>query len=239
MSTNKYRRKRARDHDAAQPAGQEKKEPTMGFGGRFMELWKQSSLTDRIIAIFTGVLAAAAIYQFIIMNGQLDVMRKDQRAWVKFEQAKEAGDQVTSQFTTGEPLSFPVRFVNTGKTPANHVQVKVFVSLITAGTEPPLEDPDSGIIPWYISLSAQSGIIFPESDIKNVATRTTKDGGSFPLTEAEFNAIRDGTSYLAAWGTVTYDDVFQVPHWTKFCYWISSKSHKSERCSQYNSVDSN
>ena len=53
---------------------------------RFSERIKSSSLTDWLLTLFTAVLAAAAIYQFIIMGGQLDTMRKDQRAWVSIIQ---------------------------------------------------------------------------------------------------------------------------------------------------------
>jgi len=49
---------------------------------RFRDWAKQnSSFTDWCIALFTLVLAVAAVYQFIIMGGQLDEMRKDQRPW--------------------------------------------------------------------------------------------------------------------------------------------------------------
>jgi hypothetical protein len=202
---------------------------------------KRYGITDWLLAIFTLALVATSIYQMIIVGGQLDVMRADQRAWVKFEQIKDAGEQVTSQFTIGQPLSLPVRFVNTGKTPATRVHVKVFMSLINVGAEPPLEDVKPGDLPWYASLSGESGVIFPNSDIKNVVTRTNKDGGPFPMTEAEFNAILGGTSYLFVWGTATYDDIFQAHHWTKFCYWVGSNSNnqKNERCSKYDSVDLN
>src|SRR4051812_8111045 len=107
MGKGKYKRKREREHRqsaihqrlpdtpllasredaeqsrAAQPLRQDKNEPSMGFDRRLRELWKACSLTDRIIAVFTGVLACAAIYQFVIMGNQLDTMRKEQRPWIK------------------------------------------------------------------------------------------------------------------------------------------------------------
>ena len=51
----------------------QKEQKSMGLRERI----KSSSLTDWLLVGFTGVLSAAAIYQFTIMNGQLDEMQID------------------------------------------------------------------------------------------------------------------------------------------------------------------
>lgn len=79
------------DHQKVVPAEQKadsstttnhESEEEKGRSMRLKEFFGRSSLTDWLLAIFTGALVAAAIYQFIIMGGQLDVMRKDLRAWI-------------------------------------------------------------------------------------------------------------------------------------------------------------
>jgi hypothetical protein len=53
---------------------------------RFKE-WveRESSFTDWCITAFTLALAITGIYQYNVINRQLDAMRKDQRAWVEFQ----------------------------------------------------------------------------------------------------------------------------------------------------------
>jgi hypothetical protein len=80
-------RKQQRAQERAEEAKLEMKDQTDKMPttrrGRFFEWIKEnSSFTDWCIALFTDVLAGAAIYQFLNMNGQLDDMRKDRRPWI-------------------------------------------------------------------------------------------------------------------------------------------------------------
>jgi hypothetical protein len=120
MSKDKYRHKRERARQKAQPAAQQApieeparivkdREETAAKGAenlannptrwqRFKEWVKDNkTFTDWCMATFTFVLAAAAIYQFTIMRGQLDTMRGQlgemqkqtvltERPWVKIKQ---------------------------------------------------------------------------------------------------------------------------------------------------------
>jgi hypothetical protein len=58
------------------------KKDTQRMAHPFLE-WIKGTFTDWSIAIFTVVLGCVAIYQYNAMNGQLSVMRNDQRAWLK------------------------------------------------------------------------------------------------------------------------------------------------------------
>jgi hypothetical protein len=52
---------------------------------RWMRFWKflqRSSPTDWLLSVFTFVLAFYAIRQAFITGNQLDVMRKEERAWI-------------------------------------------------------------------------------------------------------------------------------------------------------------
>ena len=113
---------------------------------RFSERIKSSSLTDWLLTLFTAVLAAAAIYQFIIMGGQLDTMRKDQRAWVSIIQK---GPIVLN---VGVTPSEVVTISNTGKTPAKHVAAHFYVEIVPNGKAPHFEESAMHSIVLYGSI---------------------------------------------------------------------------------------
>jgi hypothetical protein len=102
---------------------------------RLRELVKCSSPTDWLIAIFTFPLVLVAIYQYIILDGQLDVMRKDQRAWVSIGGNRNVTFTVDPMLTTHIPLTI----TNTGKTPAINVRADIYVEIVPNGAEPHFE----------------------------------------------------------------------------------------------------
>ncbi len=206
----------------------------------FREFLKRPSITDWCIAGFTFVLASAAIYQFIIMGSQLKVMRIDQRAWLKFEAAPvKAGDESVSwQIVPGQPVTYPLRVVNTGKTPATNIDMRIFADIVDASQEPPLGHVEEHAHVPHGHITA--GIIFPSSDFKQPVVRPGNNGAPLMATDDEVIAVRDGRAYLAVYGVIAYDDVFKTRHWTKFCNWIALKGQfHALKCTQYNSVDSN
>lgn len=75
----------ANDHATTNAKKQTAKSNTPSSWNQVVEWAKEGkTFTDWCVAVFTFVLAAAAIYQFTVMNGQLDTMRKDQRPWIDF-----------------------------------------------------------------------------------------------------------------------------------------------------------
>ncbi len=199
---------------------------------------RNSSFTDWCIAAFTFALASAATYQFVITNSQLSVMRNDERAWliVGAKPDTQGSDTTAIQFIAGQPVNYPLEVKNVGKTPASNVEMKVFVDILNASTEVPLDHVEDGNAYPYGSIT--SGIIFPNGDFKQLIMRPAKDGTALVATSEEVNGITNGTVYLAVYGVITYDDVFHVHHWTRFCNWISDKGTFATRgCTQYNTVD--
>jgi hypothetical protein len=206
------------------------------------ELARRSSLTDYTIALFTVVLAGAAIYQFVITNSQLRVMRNDERAWLRFDLTpdKIGGDEATMKLTAGQPIVYPVRVTNIGKTPARNVDMKIFVEVVAATQEPSLNRVDD--TSWHYPFGKMTaGIVYPNTDFKQPVIRPGSTLGSAEVaTPEEVTAVLSGKSYLAAYGIILYDDVFNVRHWTKFCTWNGTNgAFAAQQCTQFNSVDQN
>jgi hypothetical protein len=222
---------------ASQTARQDKKEPSMGFGERLRELWNACSLTDRIIAIFTGVLACAAIYQFVIMGNQLDTMRKDQRPWVKVSFTPAPIQPLT-------PIGGTVHLVNNGKTPARGtVRGDFAVETVKNGEQPKLNYPAP-------HTKFTTGLITPNDIPTDVPVERARSGANKapeadPLIASEFDDFNQVKIFFVVYGTVYYADFFGTQHWTKFCTVIlppnppPGSTMTGQSCTNYGDVDSN
>src|SRR5437016_4002381 len=91
----------------------------------------ETKFADCLIILFTAALTATSIYQFIILRGQLDVMRKDQRAWI----TAVTGIPETPLSGTGKLLRIPVELRNTGKTSARDVKVELVARIVKNGDD--------------------------------------------------------------------------------------------------------
>src|SRR6266849_5059999 len=155
MSKGKYKRKRERTKERA---GQEAEQIRLANNkvvsaedktdsskttlsdrhekeGKYMgsrEVPKKGEAANWFLVAFTGALTGVAIFQWYVTNKQLEVMRNDERAWVKLEVDK-------VNMTIGQPLSGPFHVVNVGKTPAKDINVRVFVDIIEASEAPQVE----------------------------------------------------------------------------------------------------
>jgi hypothetical protein len=192
--------------------------------------WKQfrdwakqkSSFTDWCIALFTLVLAVAAIYQFIIMGGQLDEMRKDGRPWISISFG------YNGDLHANVPISSTLTIVNKGKTPARAIKADVAIDVVKNGEEPKLNYP----LPH---ARFTTGLIFPG------------DPYSFPIegdivTQREFDDFQNGRLFFVAYTNVSYKDFFGIEHWTRYCTAIVSKAlgtFTGQKCTNYGDVDSN
>ena len=99
-------------HQKASPEGadhrkrQNKQDNSMVFGERI----KQYGITDWLLAVFTLALVGTSIYQMVILGGQLDTMRTDQRAWLvpTYDEARlrmgNQSDNLSTVPTAARPL---------------------------------------------------------------------------------------------------------------------------------------
>jgi hypothetical protein len=144
----------------------------------------------------------AHIAQSSIHNVQVaeEAMRLQQRAWV-FVTDIRAGDLLP-----GKPVSISMGFKNTGKTPARNVQIATQVDPLPRGHAP---EP-------RLDKAYNRGIIPPEGSVfVNIGNGRSH---TQPLTQEELQAIASGDLVVWVYGTLTYDDVFEVRQATMFCY---------------------
>lgn len=187
------------------------------------------TFTDWCIAAFTFVLAAAAIYQFVIMGGQLGVMRTDQRAWLNVT------ERGSAQVITNAPLSATMSVTNTGKTPASNMLGYFYVEVVPEGGKPNFESARR-------RDSLSSGVI-PPGVTRDVPIMRYKDDPAEAelLSQSEKNDLDNGRAWLAIHGIIWYEDVFHTRHWLRFCEWYGYKpgaDYHSKNCTAYNSIDS-
>ncbi len=191
----------------------------------FRERLEASSFTDWLLAAFTAVLAAFAILQFVIIDGQLDVMRKDQRGWlnVRAEFNPEHSPTVTGT----------LKVTNSGKTPILHVEVNALIEVVPNGQEPHFNG-----VGDVSHLMITTGALSPNIPTDWPITRR-QAGQDYPLTDEEIAALKEGRAWIALHGRATYQDVFEVQHWTQFCFWRSYADTKyaSLSCPEYNNID--
>lgn len=136
-------------------------------------------------------------------------LRENERAW--------AAPHITNQiFGKNLPLEIIVKFANTGRTPAIHVQTCV-VSEIVEKTRPNIDIscPDSIKSPGL-------GIIFPNDSIERM-TNAVGQGGKANidpqglLREGLMKELRHWDKNVWVYGRIDYWDIYQRPHWATFC----------------------
>ena len=178
---------------------------------KFWTWARKSSLTDRIIALFTAILAGAAIYQFSITDSQLDVMRKQQRAWLSIKATRPT-------YKIGDAPTTSIAIENIGNTPATNIALNFYIEVVAEGSQPRFDEK-------IMHTSGISGVIAPKDRIDLVTSRhkvTSSDPD--PLIESEKTALDDGKAWIAIHGGAAYDDVFKVRHKVNFCAWIAYRS---------------
>lgn len=145
-----------------------------------------------------------------------EAMRLQQRAWV-FVTDIRAGE-----LQPGKPLNITLGFKNTGRTPARNVQIATQVASLPNGQMP---EP-------RLDKTYSRGVIPPEGTVfVNVGNGNGRSEG---LTQQDLQAITSGDLVVWAYGTLTYDDVFEVRQATMFCYRLQPDGHTFAVAEVYN-----
>jgi len=198
---------------------------------------KIPSFTDYCLTAFTLVLAVTAILQYQTMDGQLSMMRIDQRAWIKVKQPGGPQDIVS-----GKNVVMPLTFENFGKTAATQIVAAYSVQFMKANQLVPL-----ACVEYATDGCAGSGAIvgtLMPTESSSVGVRwQTKSNVEHIVTDEEAQAWNSGTAYVAVFGIIFYNDVFaNTQHFVRFCSWISKAgtehmTFSASDCTRYNSVD--
>jgi len=199
------------------------------------EAAKRSSLTDWLLTAFTLVLAVVAIYQFVIMSGQLEAMkdqvkvaRRDQRPWIKVTFTK--SDLKAFSSDLGE-----VRFSNIGKTPALQFHAVYRVEFIDVRQAPDLDLTG-------IASDVTTGTVFPGDDPiqKDPVQRIVGDKLAY-FTPEEVEDYGRGDKYVVFVIRVTYTDSTGADYWTQYCTFHGEHEQPvpARTCTNYNSTDQN
>lgn len=153
-----------------------------------------------------------------VHNGHIaeEAMRLQQRAWVFVTEIR------ASELQAGRPLDITLGFKNTGRTPARNVQIATQVDSLPKG-----RDPEPRLEKAY-----SRGIIPPEGTV--FANIGNGNGHSQGLTQEDLQAIKSGDLVVWAYGTLTYDDVFEVRQATMFCYRLQPDGHTFAVAEVYN-----
>lgn len=195
---------------------------------------EKSSFTDWCLVFFTGVLAVAAIYQFWILNGQLDAMRKDQRPWIKMTFG-------INELRIQSPISGTAHIVNEGKTPAREIYARVVIEEVQNGKEPKLDynAPHGG---------ATTGTLFPNEPPepftvmkRRISSNGTPEDDIFTQTKSD--DFVNGRIFYVMYGTIFYTDFFGTKHWTKQCSFHVVPgfvgTFTAQKCTNYGDIDNN
>lgn len=190
----------------------------------------------RLMAIFTVVLALSAIYQFIVLDSQLDVMRNDQRAWISIR-------FVGNQAEIGKPYVAAFIVQNTGKTLAKKVEGHFKMEILNEADEPNFDYSDNRLLVRW------EGLMVPNVPQSIGVTHLIKAlGTEIPqptiYTEDLKNRFDSRRIWMAIEGQITYFDIFGRKHWYNVCFAnfnpgsdVSSTPPGSTPCSSYNKTD--
>jgi hypothetical protein len=192
---------------------------------------RQEARDRKRVWIEAFALGAAVIYASITA-GQWYEMRKatkvSQRAW----------GEITSKGTENIKLSditgvvFPEQIANVGNTPAKGVRVETVVEIVSR------DKPPSFTYSGISHNATTTSVLFPKETYDFVVTMRRPDNTLAVLTDTERQGLKDGLTYIATYGTVTYRDGFGS-HWTRFCWWKSfgGAAFAANQCIAYNDTD--
>jgi hypothetical protein len=190
--------------------------------------WTKVTAIGTCVGALLAFAAAAAIWeQFGAMvdasNASEAAFNTDQRAWLGF-----IGFDVKDNIEAGKVLSAHTTILNSGKSPAIHVQVMGTVQTICGGFPKvpsyPRVDPDN------ISTS----LVMP-----NAPRATAESTAARPLTVDDIAIANRNDCEIYGYARATYSDTLSKrPHWRHMCVqWVKGTPRSFVDCGTYNDGD--
>jgi hypothetical protein len=200
------------------------------------EIFEGTSVTDRLLTLFNGLLVAVNIYLVIIIGSQLNVMHKDEQAWI-YPQVVGTTNQ-----TVNTPIKIQFNFPNVGKTPAKHFEIISRIEILDASQEPTFDYSNKLLNNWFYAGLAVPNHPVPGWVIAKRQVSGTQTTEEIAWTQTMLDEYNAGRLWLSAEGVLTYQDVFDVWHHVRFCYETFNRMQPTippgERaCIEYNDGD--
>jgi hypothetical protein len=169
-------------------------------------------------------------------------MREDQRAWLF------PLNPPIPPLRIGADVTVPLIITNMGKTPA--IDVDAISSFYKVEYEGPRPSEAA-------ALYSHTGTLFPQEQTpvtpiawQQFATTPKKPGPTdergipFRVSVDDYKDFMSGKAFLAFRTDITYNDVFGIHHWLKYCYAITyvppvKITDNIKECSNHNDVDRN
>jgi hypothetical protein len=156
-------------------------------------------------------------------NGIQSQTRTAERAWISPDAFNVVNGVFNAKVVADQPFHLRLTFLNTGHTPAMNAKFVVMTKQVDS-TNGKFSLPNFDYKPSdYVSI----GTIQPRG-------RPFEDYWH-KLDQAALDGI-DKTHRFYVHGKFTYDDVFQIPHWFTFCYFLSPGGAYGI-CKEHNDVD--
>jgi hypothetical protein len=202
--------------------------------------------SDSKTGVWTVTLTAIiAVIYFLQLNAMWDTVNvarrsseRQDRAWVAVQ------PKGPYRITAGEELGIPFVLVNTGKTPARHIHTEIWTKFIpTTSLE---EMSETGP-----RLQVETGDLFPNNinEIDGFSTlHATRQRGignhdtrSWAIEPSEVIEYDAGRIYGVGYMVVSYEDIFGIKHWTRYCSYIHNpiNNPNTSSCVSYNREDDN
>jgi len=185
---------------------------------------------------FTGALVfIGAAYSFFsyqqwqVMNGQLAMSHLDQRAWV-------APSAIEGKPEQDKPFNISITVKNTGRTFA--LEYKLLAGFESRDLADPSPDFDADLAKLAKDMTGEQANTFGLISPQGVFTSTIKASSDKNLTKDDMLEITSPTRIMFVFGKITYKDIFNCEHWTRF----SARCHPDgtyRNFSTYNKADDN
>jgi hypothetical protein len=182
--------------------------------------------------VFTGFMTCANRKAAFAARDSADTasetMKTDQRAWVMIIPGTAPDPK------EGQAVSIPVKVLNTGKTVARKVEIKIITKIML--------NHESFDFSYAKAPTAITRVIFPNQPATDLNSSTSKDGKTYNLTHEDVEEFRSGNAFVVTYVSATYLDIFDVPHWTHQCSYYPLLNNNPDSldtgaCVSYNDAD--
>lgn len=193
---------------------------------------RRINAAERIIAVFTIVLAVLACIHAFIFWQQLRTARLDERPWVTLTITEEQTNKLPSEDYI---LNFSGNLINSGKSPAVKVSATIVAEILKSDEAPDFDFNRP-------ALGDTAGILFPMEPYGiQIPVMSRLQIGPRTLSQSDLQELKDGKDYIVLYAEIHYEDTLGTKHQVHYCYWRAyggSVVH-AKSCTEYNSVDSN